>query len=364
VDRRRLVDAGVVLACLALTVLAVKTPWSPLPRAVIAVAGGLASAAQWPRRRWPHVAAVAGAAGFALSGNPGPWLVGLYSAAALAPRRQIWLPGLAGWAGFLAWSWIDAGRLTLDGAGAAALGVGLVIAAGFYWATRAALVDALRAQALRAETERELREERARGAERTRIAREMHDVLAHRLSLLAVHAGALEFRPDAPAGQASRAAAVVRSCAYQALEDLREVIGMLRDDATDSDRPQPTLTDLPALIEQSHLAGARITLDSRSLPTVPDGIGRHAYRIVQEGLTNARKHAPGAPVTVRVAGDDGLVVEVTNTLPERAPTPRLPGAGSGLIGLRERMKLVGGRLEHDRTPEGEFRLYAWLPLRP
>jgi signal transduction histidine kinase len=225
------------------------------------------------------------------------------------------------------------------------------------------LVQSLRERAREAEEGQRLRIEEARHTERERIAREMHDVLAHRISLLAVHAGALEVRRSAP-DEERQAAGVIRQCAYQALEDLRTVIGMLRDDATDSDRPQPTLTDLPALIEQSRLAGARITLDNRNLPVVPDGIGRHAYRIVQEGLTNARKHAPGAPVTVRLAGGDGLVVEVTNPVPERVAAAPLPGAGSGLIGLRERMNLVGGRLEHDRTPDGEFRLYAWLPLRP
>jgi signal transduction histidine kinase len=239
------------------------------------------------------------------------------------------------------------------------------------------LVRSQRDRAREAEEGQRLRVEEARHAERERIAREMHDVLAHRISLLAVHAGALEVRRSA-SEEERRAAGVIRQCAYEALEDLREVIGMLRDvPATDDaaaaepDRPQPTLTALPALIEQSRLAGTRITLDNglADLPAAPDGIGRHVYRVVQEGLTNARKHAPGAPVRVRLAGPDGqgaagLVVEVTNPLPGGAGVVPLPGAGSGLIGLRERMDLVGGRLEHGRTPDGEFRLHAWLPWRP
>jgi signal transduction histidine kinase len=193
----------------------------------------------------------------------------------------------------------------------------------------------------------------------------MHDVLAHRISLLAVHAGALEVRRSAPAEE-RQAAAVIRQCAYAALEDLREVIGMLRDEpAGESDRPPPTLAGLPELIEQSRRAGTPVTLTDRrpERPEAPEHLGRHVYRVVQEGLTNARKHAPGAPVLVRLDGDaDGLTVGITNPVPA-APGDQLPGAGRGLIGLSERMHLLGGRLEHGRTASGEFRLHAWLPWR-
>ena len=103
---------------------------------------------------------------------------------------------------------------------------------------------------------------------------------------------------------------------------------------------------------------------------VPESVGRHGYRIVQEGLTNARKHAPGAPVRVTLSTVDGdspaLEVEVTNPLPPETAgaQDRLPGAGTGLIGLRERVHVAGGRLEHGPTPDGRFRLHAWLPWRP
>jgi signal transduction histidine kinase len=227
------------------------------------------------------------------------------------------------------------------------------------------LVASLRERAREAEERHRLQAEESRYAERERIAREMHDVLAHRLSLLAVHAGALEVRRSAPEAE-RRAAGVVRECAYGALEDLRAAIGMLRDDRpADADRPQPTLTDLPALIEQSRLAGTPVTLDSylADLAAVPDGAGRHVYRVVQEGLTNARKHAPGEPVRVRLAGGDSLVAEITNRV-STATVTSLPGAGSGLTGLRERMNLVGGRLEHGRSAAGEFRLRAEVPWRP
>ena len=213
-------------------------------------------------------------------------------------------------------------------------------------------------RARQAEEGQRMRIEQARLAERERIAREMHDVLAHRISLLAVHAGALEVRRQAPAGERA-AAGVIRQCAYDALEDLREVIGMLRDRPPET-RPQPTLRDVPELIEECRQAGVAIEADLSHVQDIPDGLGRHAYRIVQEGLTNARKHAPGAPVRVTVRGGDGLVVEVGNAL-VTIGGGQVPGAGAGLVGLRERVQLVGGSLEHGPTPDGQFRLAARLP---
>jgi signal transduction histidine kinase len=201
----------------------------------------------------------------------------------------------------------------------------------------------------------------------------MHDVLAHRISLLSLHAGALELRPDRPVDEIARAAGVIRDSAHQALEDLREVIGVLRADPAGDDwnddapqRPQPTLVDLPELVEQSRRAGMRVVLECQvpDLAAVPVALGRSAYRIVQEGLTNARKHAPGAgaSVTVRGTRGDGLTVEIRNPCPpEAAGTTAIPGAGSGIVGLAERANLAGGRLEHGRTPDGEFRLWVWLP---
>jgi signal transduction histidine kinase len=216
-------------------------------------------------------------------------------------------------------------------------------------------------RAQQAEEGQRLRIEQARLGERERIAREMHDVLAHRLSLLAVHAGALEVRRQAPSPE-REAAGVIRQSAYDALEDLRQVIGMLRDQPSE-DRPQPTLRDVPALVEESREAGATVDLELAGPDGVPDGVGRHAYRIVQEALTNARKHAPGAPVRVEVSGcaEEGLVVEVGNALVRGGS---IPGAGAGLIGLRERVDLAGGRLEHGPTPAGRFTLRAWLPWTP
>ncbi|HEY0000137.1 MAG TPA: histidine kinase [Actinoplanes sp.] len=225
------------------------------------------------------------------------------------------------------------------------------------------LVESWAERARQAEDGQRLRVEQARSAERERIAREMHDVLAHRISLVAVHAGALEVRRDARPAE-REAAAVIRECAHDALEDLREVIGMLRAPGPDgaADRPQPTLGDVPALVDESRAAGAEVGLSVAGGDGAPEQVGRHAYRIVQEALTNARKHAPGAPVRVTISGgaDRGLTVEVGNGL---APGGSIPGSGAGLAGLHERVRMAGGRLEHGPTPAGEFRLRAWLPWR-
>jgi signal transduction histidine kinase len=233
---------------------------------------------------------------------------------------------------------------------------------------RHALVMSLRERARRAEAEQGRRVEEARVAERHRIAREMHDVLAHRLSLLATYAGALEYRPDSPPEQLSKAAGVIRVGVHQALEELRQVVTLLRDDGDDehvddhAGPPQPVVADLPTLIEESLGAGTPVRLENRiaDLSTVPAATGRTAYRVVQEALTNARKHAPGLPVTVTLDGRPGgeLVVEVSNPLPAKASAAS--GGGTGLIGLTERVDLAGGRFDHRIAPEG-FRVCARLP---
>ncbi|WP_424533327.1 sensor histidine kinase [Sphaerisporangium viridialbum] len=250
------------------------------------------------------------------------------------------------------------------------VGYGALLGWGTLAQARRALVDSLRERARRAEAEQGRRVAEARMLERTRIAREMHDVLAHRLSLLATYAGALEYRPDSPPEQLSRAAGVVRAGAHQALDELREVISLLRDEdpAEDHDSggwPQPALADLPRLVDESRDAGGQVRLrdgvvDAAALPAAA---GRTAYRVVQEGLTNARKHAAGQPVQVVLEGRPGdrLVIDIRNPLPAGgAAAPIAPGAGTGLVGLTERVQLAGGRLDHEATA-AEFRLRAWLP---
>jgi signal transduction histidine kinase len=232
-----------------------------------------------------------------------------------------------------------------------------------------ALISSLRDRAERAEADQARRVAEARAAERARIAREMHDVLAHRLSLLATYAGALAYRPDAPPEQVSRAAEVVRSGVHQALDELREVIGVLRDDSlpdlTAGRSPLPGTADLPELIGESRAAGTPVEVSGDAWPAagVPDAVGRTVYRVVQEGLTNARKHAPGQPVSVTLGGAPGagLDVSVVNPVAAIPAGPAaVPGAGTGLIGLTERLELAGGKLDW-RNAGGEFQLRARLP---
>jgi signal transduction histidine kinase len=248
---------------------------------------------------------------------------------------------------------------------------GAAVGWGLFIHFRRQLVLSLRDRAVRAETEAQLRAEQAQQRARDEIAREMHDVLGHRLSLLSVHAGALEFRPDAPAEEVARAAKVIRENAHQALQDLREVIGVLR--APVGELPQPTLADVAQLVAESGRAGMRVALRDETSGAAPDLVGRTAYRAVQEALTNARKHAPGAEVLVHLAGSpgNGLTVEVRNGPVDPGPPPdpdpgpaNDAGAGQGLAGLAERVALASGRLEHGPTAEGGWRLAAWLPWPP
>ncbi|MEV5965454.1 histidine kinase [Kribbella sp. NPDC051952] len=228
---------------------------------------------------------------------------------------------------------------------------------------RQQLVGSLVERAQRAEAEQGRRVAEARTLERTKMAREMHDVLAHRLSLLATYAGALEYRPDSSPEKLATAAGVIRTGVHQALEELREVINVLRDEDVYEGRPQPTFDDLRALVDESRDAGTAISYDDlvADSTSLPPATGRTAYRIVQEGLTNARKHAAGHPVTVSVAGapGDGLRIELTN--PAVNGTSLTPGSGTGLVGLTERVQLAGGTLDHGRVPGGGFRLEASLP---
>jgi signal transduction histidine kinase len=246
---------------------------------------------------------------------------------------------------------------------------GLLIGWGAYVQARRALLSSLRERALQAEATQAQRVAEGRRLERHRIAREMHDVLAHRLTLVSTHAGALEYRPDSSPERIAAAAGVVRAGVHQALEELREVILVLRDEDDDGDstttKPQPNLSDLPALVQESRAVGVLVELiGPGDHPTVPPTIGRTAYRVVQEGLTNARRHAPGRPVRVEVTvrPGDGVEVLVTNRVVKQPRTPS-DGAGTGLVGLTERVALVGGTLTH--REEGEtFALRAWLPWGP
>ncbi|UTR79185.1 sensor histidine kinase [Streptomyces cavourensis] len=336
---------------------------------VDSVVGAAACCALWLRRRWPVGLAVALTAVAVVEPVAvGALLVALFSLAVHRPLKPTAIVGAAALVTVPVQPLVRPDPQT--GYVASVLfGVLLVLLAlswGLGVRSRRQLVLSLRERARRAETEAELRAEQAQRLAREAIAREMHDVLAHRLTLLSVHAGALEFRPDAPTAEIARAAGVIRDSSHEALQDLREIIGVLRGpgDTGEGERPQPTLTTLDALIEESRQAGMRVTLDQRvaAPEAAPAATGRTVYRIAQECLTNARKHAPGAEVTVTVTGGpgDGLTVEVANPAPNE-PFERVPGSGQGLIGLTERATLAGGSLEHGPTPDGGFLVRARLP---
>jgi signal transduction histidine kinase len=185
----------------------------------------------------------------------------------------------------------------------------------------------------------------------------------------------LEFNPSATPEETARAVGIIRMSARAAQEELREVIGVLRDDEEDGvvQPPQPTLVDVAALVAESQRAGmdvvSRIELDAA---TLPNRAGRTVYRLVQEALTNARKHAPGQRVTIVVRGDReaGIEVQVVNRPGvglQGGPAVGENGApgrpGTGLIGLAERVQLAGGRLSHEASGDGGFELRATLPWR-
>jgi signal transduction histidine kinase len=255
-----------------------------------------------------------------------------------------------------------------------------VVVFGAYVRARRELLLSLRERARRAEDEQHLRVREAQLAERARIAREMHDVLAHRISLLSVHAGALEFNPGASPEEIARAAGVIRVSARAAQDELREVIGVLRagSELEDLQAPQPTIGDLPRLVEESRGAGMDVSFkDALTDGSLSPILGRTVYRVVQEALTNARKHAPGQVVTITLDGHraGSVRVEVVNRpWVGRAPDGGAPssadaqhdgsahaGSGMGLVGLAERVTLVGGRLVSEPLAGGGFRLMATLP---
>ncbi|MCQ4201932.1 histidine kinase [Streptomyces coelicoflavus] len=341
---------------------------SPALETVDQVVGALSCAAVWLRRRWPVGLAVAMVPVSLISATSGgAALASLFTLAVHRPFRYVAWVGAAGFLVQPLYYWMrpEPGLPYLASIVIGTLLTLAVVGWGLLVRSKRQLLLSLRDRARHAEAEARLRAEQAQRLAREAIAREMHDVLAHRLTLLSVHAGALEFRPDAPREEVARAAGVIRESAHEALQDLRQIIGVLRAaDADDAGRPQPTLAALDALVAESCEAGMKVTLADRvpDPAAVPASVGRTAYRIAQEALTNARKHAPGTEVTVSVTGapGDGLALSVRNA-PPRGEVPHVPGSGQGLIGLTERATLVGGTLEHGPTPGGGFEVRARLP---
>jgi signal transduction histidine kinase len=318
------------------------------------------------RRRWPVTIAVVTNVFAAVSGSAsGPAVLAVASVATRRRWKEMSLVGSTAFVGsmFFATSqpgqaddpwWLNLSVTTI--ATAAILGWGL------YIGSRRELMWTLRHRAERAEAEQELRLAQARANERARIAREMHDVLAHRISQVSMHAGALAFREDLTPEEVRSSASVIREKAHEALTDLRGVLGVLRGaDGEPALAPQPTYADLGELVEEARQTGLHVDFhdDVTAAAEVPDVVGRTVYRIVQEGFTNARKHAPGTLLTVELTGspEDGLDVVMKNPLGFGSATP---GAGLGLVGLTERAELRGGRLQAYRNG-AHFVLHGWIP---
>jgi signal transduction histidine kinase len=369
------VDAAMFAIAAGLSAIVLSATWSDHSGLAVAVdfaLGVVAFVALWFRRSHPvAVGVVAGVCSLASGTAGGPALIALFNVAVRASRRAILGMCALTLASTAIFPLLYAGR---DAYGTQiVLGVlitGVVVGWGLFVRVQRELVLSLRERAATLEAEQRLRVEQAREAERLRIAREMHDVLAHRVSLLSLHAGALEFHPDASAEEVSEAAAVIRASAHAALEELRDVIGVLREGTPGAapEPPQPTLAEIPALVEESRLAGMRVRwhIDVPGDAVLPAPLGRAAYRIVQEGLTNARKHAPAAAVEVTITAEAGtaLVVEVLSRRAVGVAAPAslaLPGAGTGLVGLAERVALAGGELAHGPDGDGDFVLRATLP---
>lgn len=256
----------------------------------------------------------------------------------------------------------------------AAIGAGsflaLVVVPGLasrYRAQRHALLDTLRRHNAQLVREQAMVARQARLLERQRIAQDMHDSLGHQLALISVHAGALEVDPDLGDRQ-KQGVGILREASVAAMRELREVVGILRDgvpEGQDPDAGPPPArgaATVDGLVESSRAAGAEVELQrSGTVRPLAPAADHAAYRIAQEGLTNAHKHAPGAPITVALRYEpDSLVVELANGPGAPGSRPAVSG-GQGLAGLRERARLVGGMVHTGPTPEGGFRLAGVLP---
>ncbi|MBR8742912.1 sensor histidine kinase [Nocardiopsis sp. MG754419] len=324
------------------------------------VPGLLASATMLWRRSAPRWLLLAGLLMLVLYGNPIPLMVGLYSYPAYFSDRRT----LTGW--FALACLANALIFNVAVISFVMTAIPFLVVptiAGLWIGTRRELIVRLKERAERLEREQHMMADQAIAAERTRIAREMHDVVAHRVSLMVLHAGGLEV--SASDERTGEAAGLIRTTGREALAELRGILGVLRDDEGEAapTAPQPVLGDLERLFGEWRGAGMDVRLrETGAALDLPVSTQRTAFRVVQEALTNAAKHATGATVHVWVHHTSThLEVEVAN---EAAPGPvnPPPRSGYGLTGLRERVQLAGGRIGSGPCPEGGWRLRAILPV--
>jgi signal transduction histidine kinase len=297
-----------------------------------------------------------------------PWgpgqILALLGAFCLAGIRQqrpelwwMWALSLIPW-----WLWLTADVPDLNGPASATIIFTAVVIAVESIGSRLRAQHSLATQTERAEAERA---RRAVLEERARIARELHDVVAHHMSLIAVRAETAPYRltglPDSARDEFSSLSEVAR----EALAEMRRLLGVLRHDQPAALAPQPQLTDLPALVDAARRSGVPVELSlPPALGQVPAGVGVCAYRIVQESLSNASQHAPGAPIAVSVTHDPGVILLRVANGPGGHPGPsgNEPRPGHGLTGMHERVALLGGSLSAGPVPDGGFVVSAVLPL--
>jgi len=233
--------------------------------------------------------------------------------------------------------------------------------------SRTLLTAELHEAAVLADEQRQAAARRAAADERRRIAREMHDIVAHSVSVMVVQAGGARRILDRDPGRAVAAAAEIERTGREALGEMRRLLGVLHVGEREAARaPQPTLEGVPTLVERAREAGLPVDLQVQGEPrALPAGLDLAAYRIVQEALTNAIKHAGAAPTAVSVRyGDHELELEVVDAgrAARSAPGPGLASGGHGIVGMRERVRLYGGELRAGRRPDGGFEVWARIPL--
>lgn len=354
------VDAGLVALALLDTVLSASANHANGVALGTSVLAALALAA---RCRWPYATFALTLPGLLIADVLIAPLVALYTLAATSRHRRPILvcAVVAGVASFVPWPVSDfqwnqkfSNLLRLI---YAAVFAGAPVALGLLVQTRQNLRDRLTELTESRDREQRLLADGVLAQERARLAREMHDVVSHWVSLIALQAGAL--RVTTRDGAARESASTIRELSVRTLEELRHMVGVLRVNGGPALElvPQPGLADITALVEGSG-QDASVDLDGAATGRWPDMVERAAYRTVQEALTNITKHAPGALVTVRVAPwEQGLRVSVRNGPPSGQPTG-LPGGRHGLTGLRERAELLGGTLRAGPTSDGGYLVEA------
>jgi signal transduction histidine kinase len=367
--RRRswVLDGAIALAFLGLSVAIVVLdvpPKSDIHSALQIGTGVLAAAGLLFRRRFPVWLLAAAALDGVVMGEVSTSMpFAAYAVARYGPVGRLrWAAlGAAGLIALAPWQFTS-GTETLNNVLIVLVALVLPAVLGLWVRARAELVVALRERAERAEQEQRALAREAVLEERARITREMHDVVGHRVSLMVLQAGAIDMAAEDP-DRVRQLAGQLQGAGRRSLEELRQLLGLLQGGDDDAPlAPQPTLDDIEELVGDSRRAGVDVTLTSCGTPRELDPtVGRTAYRVVQEALTNASKHAPGGPVTVTLDLREGeLAVSVVNRRATRPPTA-LPSGGLGLIGLRERVRTVGGTLRAEPRLDGGFGVEAVLP---